>query len=140
MQTEYDSLLSNGAIPKVQESPVQAWVEQGLDVEILPGRGVPSEKPPLAPGTPAKKKYRAVICGNFQRQTEERSTETFSAGGADSISIRTCLRWGGLYGHGISGVDIKTAFLNAPKDEKEPEYLLPKQMVAAGVVPRNVKC
>ena len=110
MQTEYDSLLAKGAVAEVAESEVQKWISEGRDVEILPGRGVPSEKPPTSIGGRPRKKYRAVICGNFQRHTEERSTETFYAGGADSISIRTCLRWGGLHGHGVSGVDIKTAF------------------------------
>ena len=139
MQLEYDSLLTKGAIAEVQDTQVQKLIEEGRDVEILPGRGVPSEKPPLSVGQQPRKKYRAAICGNFQRQTEERASESFYVGGADSISI---LRWGGLHGYGASGVDIKTAFLNAPKDEKEPEYLLcnpPKQMVAAGVGPKQVK-
>ena len=36
------------------------------------------------------------------------------AGGADSVSIRTVLRWAGLNAAGASSTDIRTAFLNAP--------------------------
>ena len=121
---------------KFRDSQVRAWIDAGR------GREVPSENPPT-PGENPRKKYRAVICTNFQRPSVEKASENFYAGEADSISIRTCLRWGGLHKHGDSGVDIiKTVFLNAPKDEAEPEFLLcspPRQMVAAGVVAPNVK-
>ena len=142
MAAEYHSLLSKGAIEEVSNDQVKSWLEEGKDIEVLPGRGVPTEKPPSQPGGRPREKYSAVICGNFQKVSDERASQSYYAGGADSISIRTVLRWARLHGYGASGVDIKTAFLNAPVDSAEPEYLIcspPRHMVAAGVVPARTK-
>ena len=142
MASEYRSLLSKGAIEEVSDETVQEWISAGKDIEVLPGRGVPTEKPPLEPGGKPREKYRAVICGNFQKASSEKEGQSFYAGGADSISIRTVLRWGGLNQCGVSGVDIKTAFLNAPVDSSEPEFLIcnpPRHMIAAGLVPPKTK-
>ena len=59
MQQESDSLLRKGAVAEVPDSEVQSWVEAGKDAEILPGRGVPSEKPPLVQGDIPRKKNTA---------------------------------------------------------------------------------
>ena len=102
---------------------------------LVPGRGVSTEKP--QEGSP-RKKYRAVICGNYQAPHPDRAKETLHACGADSVSLRTCLRWAGLREAGASVVDVKTAFLNAPVDASESKYLIcnpPRHMVLAGVVP-----
>ncbi|CAE7722591.1 mycC [Symbiodinium sp. CCMP2592] len=142
MKAECDSLISKGAVELVADSQVEKWILDGEDVEILPGRGVATEKPPVTPGSTKRNKYRAVICGNFQKWSEERAAESFYAGGADSLSIRTALRWAGMRKHGGSGTDVKTAFLNAPLDEQEAEYLIcnpPKVLYAAGVIPRGYK-
>ncbi|CAE7944777.1 unnamed protein product, partial [Symbiodinium sp. KB8] len=101
MKAECDSLISKGAVELVADGQVDQWIAEGKDVEILPGRGVATEKPPTSPGATKRNKYRAVICGNFQKWSEERASESFYAGG--------------------SGTDIKTAFLNAPLDEGEAE-------------------
>ncbi|CAE7937584.1 unnamed protein product [Symbiodinium sp. KB8] len=103
MKAESDSLISKGAVELVADSQVDQWIAEGKDVEILPGRGVATEKPPTSPGASKRNKYRAVICGNFQKWSEERASESFYAG---------------------SGTDIKTAFLNAPLDEGEAEFLI----------------
>ena len=140
MEKEYQSLIEKGAIEPVSEDQVQAWISSGEQVEVLPGRGVASEKP--QPGAAHRKKYRAVICGNFQAPHPDRSKETLYAGGADSVSIRTCLRWAGLRNAGASIVDVKTAFLNAPVDASESKYLIcnpPRHMIMAGVVPQRTR-
>ena len=127
-----------GAIEEVADAVVERWIQDGKNVEILPGRGVPTEKP----GDPPRKKYRAVICGNFQKKDPERASHSYYAGGADSVSIRTALRWAGMHKAGVSVTDIRTAFLNAPVDQSEPEFLVrqpPKHMVLAGVVPPKTK-
>ena len=142
MKAECDSLISKGAVELVADGQVDQWIAEGKDVEILPGRGVATEKPPTSPGATKRNKYRAVICGNFQKWSEERASESFYAGGADSLSIRTGLRWAGMKKHGGSGTDIKTAFLNAPLDEGEAEFLIcnpPKVLYAAGIIPRGFK-
>ena len=125
------------AIEQVSDDQVQEWISSGQNIEVLPGRGVPTEKPASTFGGAVRNKYRAVICGNFQKPGQ-----SYYAGGADSISIRTVLRWGGLRSFQASEVDIKTAFLNAPVDSSEPEFLIcnpPRRMVAAGVVPPRTK-
>ena len=140
MAAEYQSLLSKGAIEPVPEDQVQSWIANGEDVEVLPGRGVASEKPQEGQGP--RKKYRAVICGNFQAPHPDRAKETLYAGGADSVSLRTCLRWAGLRQAGASVVDVKTAFLNAPVDESEARFLIcnpPRHMILAGVVPSGTR-
>ena len=140
MEKEYQSLIEKGAIEPVSEDQVQAWISGGEEVEVLPGRGVASEKP--QPGAAHRKKNRAVTCGNFQAPHPDRAKETLYAGGADSVSIRTCLRWAGLRNAGASVVDVKTAFLNAPVDASESKYLIcnpPRHMVLAGVVPQRTR-
>ena len=142
MKAECDSLINKGAVELVADSQVEKWISDGEDVEILPGRGVATEKPPVVPGATKRNKYRAVICGNFQKWSEESASESFYAGGADSLSTRTALRWAGMRNFGGSGTDVKTAFLNAPLDEQEAEYLIcnpPKALYAAGVIPRGFK-
>ena len=92
MAAEFQSLRSKGAIQVVSDQQVREWIHSGEDVEVLPGRGVASEKPAEPPQAKPKKKYRAVICGNFQKYSERREAESLYAGGADSLSIRTALR------------------------------------------------
>ena len=138
MSAEYQSLLKKGAVEEVSDAQVESWIRSGHDVDILPGRGVPTEKP----GNPPRKKYRAVICGNFQKKDPDRDAKAFHAGGADSVSIRSVLRWAGLRQAGASVTDIRTAFLNAPVDVSGAEFLVcqpPKHMVLAGVVPPRTK-
>ena len=140
MEKEYNSLIEKGAIESVSEDQVQSWIAEGEDIEVLPGRGVASEKPQETLGP--RKKYRAVICGNYQAPHPDRAKQTLYAGGADSVSIRTCLRWAGLNSAGASAVDVKTAFLNAPVDESEARYLIcnpPRHMIMAGVVPKRTR-
>ena len=142
MDAEFQSLLQKGAIEQVSDHRVRTWLDNGEDVEILPGRGVASEKPPEQPHLGPKKKYRAIICGNYQRYSERREAESLYAGGADSLSIRLALRYAGLQTWGASSTDVKTAFLNANLDEAEPKYLIcnpPRAMVQAGVVPAGTK-
>ena len=142
MSAEFQSLLNKGAIEVVTDQQVRSWLDAGEDVEVLPGRGVASEKPPEYPSSRVRKKYRAVICGNFQKPSEKRDSESLYAGGADSLSIRLALRYAGLKSWGASSTDVKTAFLNATLDESEPKYLIcapPRAMIQAGVVAQGMK-
>ena len=50
MMAEYKSLLEKGAIEEVADSAVEGWIQSGKNVELLPGRGVPTEKPGNPPG------------------------------------------------------------------------------------------
>ena len=49
MAAEYRSLLEKGAIQEVSDQQVRSWMDAGEDVEVLPGRGVASEKPAEPP-------------------------------------------------------------------------------------------
>ena len=126
MKAECDSLISKGAVELVADGQVDQWIAEGKDVEILPGRGVATEKPPTSPGATKRNKYRAVICGNFQKWSEERASESFYAGGGRFLfQSATGLRWAGMKKHGGSGTGHqKLRFLNAPLDEGEAEFLI----------------
>ena len=50
MKAEFRSLLAKGAIEQVSDDQVQGWISAGENIEVLPGRGVPTEKPPSQPG------------------------------------------------------------------------------------------
>ena len=75
--------------------------ERNQAVEVLPAKMVYTRKA----GT-GLRRARAVCCGNYQTSVEEGSTY---AGGVDSVTVRMALRWG------AAALDIKTAFLNAPR-------------------------
>ena len=49
MAAEYRSFLDKGAIQEVSDQQVRGWLDAGEDVEVLPGSGVPSEKPAERP-------------------------------------------------------------------------------------------
>lgn len=85
-----------------------------------------------------RRKCRAVICGNLvQDPSADPLPGTAYASGADGILIRAALNHGCQRGWGISTVDVKTAFLLAPRprptEGKEAVVVPPKALVLAGV-------
>ena len=69
---------------------VLGW-RKGVTLRFCRAAVCPQKNLPRFPWTP-RAKYRAVICGNFQKQTGEKEGQSYYAGGADSILIRTALR------------------------------------------------
>lgn len=109
IEKEWKSLIQETQAVKqiTREELRRLSEERGQTVEILPAKMVCTRKA----GT-GLRRARAVCCGNYQTSSEEGSTY---AGGVDSVTVRTALRWGALQGWTAAVLDIKTAFLNAPR-------------------------
>ena len=107
---ELESLFDRtGACEKVDEQTVQRWIDEGQDVHILPGKAVCTRKAGIG-----KRRFRAVVCGNYMPQdTVGGETETF-ASGVECISVRCAVAYAARQGWSASSLDIRTAFLNAP--------------------------
>lgn len=108
IQKEWNSLvLESQAVKQITREELRKLAEErNQAVELLPAKMVYTRKA----GT-GLRRARAVCCGNFQTQEE---VPTY-AGGADAITVRLALRLGALRGWFVAPLDVKTAFLNAPR-------------------------
>ena len=100
--------LCRTVIEPLTPSQARDAISRATHVERVPGKLVATIKPP------AKKKGRIVACGNF---TEASSSTENSAGGIDSITIRSVLRLAADRHWQVSVCDVHKAFLNAPRLE-----------------------
>ena len=97
------------ACEKVTEAQVQGWIREGQTVHVLPGKAVCTRKAGVG-----KRRFRAVVCGNhLPSDAETHGLSTF-ASGVESISVRAAAALASRKGWSVSGLDIRTAFLNAP--------------------------
>ena len=97
-----------GAVRQISKQELRRLAEEkGQAVELLPSKMVFTRK-----AGSGWRRARAVCCGNFQSQVEEGSTY---AGGVDSVTVRMALRWAALQSWTVATLDVKTAFLNAPR-------------------------
>ena len=87
---------------------VQEWVGQGVTVHVLPGKAVCARKAGIG-----KRRLRAVVCGNFMPSNAESADSTY-ASGIESVSVRAALAVASRRAWRPTGLDISTAFLNAP--------------------------
>ena len=107
--SEYKSLLDHGAIKPMSEEEFEALKrEDKVTVEVLPALLVATQKPPK------KLKARIVACGNFASAVGNSDIET-AAGGVDNGTVRVLLSTSAHRGWSISTVDVRTAFLQAPR-------------------------
>ena len=132
MLSEYRSLTEEtGAIEPVDVSHLDDSM-----VEYVPGKLVCTVKAGPAGG---RKKCRGVICGNHLSESSDPVPGSAYASGADGPLIRAVLHHGVQRAWGASIVDIKTAFLLAPRpvpdSGRETIVVPPKILVAAGVIP-----
>ena len=158
IKAEYDSLTKvTGAIIPIHKDSLKGRT----DVEFAPGKLVATIKPlgqtsgDNGGKQHGRKKARLVVCGNRVepsgdqqlKMSEENQEESFSeyrnkgkkydtyAGGVDGTSVRAVLRKAGGMKWSCAGIDVKTAFLLAPR---RGEGLLvvkpPKILVQAGIV------
>ena len=114
------------------------------DREEAPAMLVPTVKSPHG-----RHRARVVICGNHltRSQAEEKvlspleaptSTSPFAlyAGGADATVLRALLRKSALEGWSTASLDVKTAFLLAPRRDASRRLLItrpPRVLIEAGV-------
>ena len=82
IRTEMDSLLTK-AMKKLSPEEAAKFIKEN-DVEVLPGKAVAVKKAPTG-----KRRFRVVICGNYQ---EKNPDESLYASGADAVTVRTCLQ------------------------------------------------
>ena len=114
--------------------------EEGYDsMEVVPGKLVTTIKAPHG-----KRKARVVICGNLldkPANVEEQLKEKVAnyAGGIDSTALRCMLRKAADQSWSIGTVDIRTAFLLAPRTRKTHLLVVqpPKLLSDCGLIPKD---
>ena len=105
LKKEYDSLIGYGAIRPIGSKEYAELQEQYEVVESIPTMLVAVKKPPM------KLKARVVACGNHAQE----ATGCTTAGGVDTVVVRTLVSLAAHKGLTILTSDIKTAFLQAPR-------------------------
>ena len=128
-QEEYDMLCST-VIKKLDPTALKEVLSSAAHVERIPSKIVPTIKPPF------KRRGRIVACGNYAAAPEG----DVSAGGIETICLRTLLRKTAHNRWSAATIDVKKAFLNAPRAEKKGHVTLidpPAVLVTMGVVPKD---
>ena len=122
---EYKNLVQTVITP-LDRQQLDDVLKGAVKVERVPGKLVATVKPP------AKKRGRIVACGNFMSEVQGET----SAGGLDCIGLRAVLRKASDLDWDVSSLDVRRAFLNAPRLEKpghvtlvDPPMLLQKMGV-----------
>ena len=105
LKKEYDSLIGYGAIRPIGSKEYAELQEQYEVVESIPTMLVAVKKPPM------KLKARVVACGNHAQE----ATGCTTAGGVDTVVVRTLVSLAAHKDLTILTSDIKTAFLQAPR-------------------------
>ena len=128
-EEEYQTLCST-VIKPLTPSMLRQAMSSATHVERIPSKIVPTIKPPH------KKRGRIVACGNYSSVPEGE----VSAGGVETICLRTLLRKSAQLQWQIATIDVKKAFLNAPRTEKHGCITIidpPSVLVSMGVVPSS---
>ena len=112
IRQEFEQLVNKKcAVRQITKDELRQMAsEQKLPIEVLPGKMVHTRKS----GTGAFKS-RAVVCGNYAAPDH---SEHY-AGGVDSQQVRTQLRVGANKQWMVGCTDIRTAFLNAPRRDRQ---------------------
>ena len=120
IKAEYDSLLSTGTVRKAGKNEVK-------ELEVVPGKAVCTRKSP-----DGRHKVRGVICGNYM---QERPAEEVYASGIDVGAVRSLIRHAALERWSLVTVDVKTAFLQVPQEERKDVTVVnpPRLFQDAGV-------
>ena len=106
LKKEYDSLKGYGAIRPIGAKEYAELQEQYEVVESLPTMLVAVKKPPM------KLKARVVACGNHAQE----ATGCTTAGGVDTVVVRTLVSLAAYKDLTILTSDIKTAFCRLRED------------------------
>ena len=99
IKAEYDSLLKHKAIELEQVSSTRSL--RTHDIEVIPGK--------------------LVACGNQATKNEDAEV---AAGGLCTVSTRSLVSKASQCGWGCATVDVKTAFLQAPRREEKGKLTL----------------
>ena len=125
LKEEIGNFDSNQAIQRVSEEEalclVQEAEEKGQRAEIIPGMGVFTRK-----AGDGRRRARIVCCGNYM---EARAGDEVYATGADSTQLRAMLRVASLQNWHCLSLDVKSAFLLAPKAQGELVIVRPPKIL-----------
>ena len=125
LQTEIDNFDNNKAIVRINEEQTQKIMadaqEAGHRAELIPGMGVFTRK-----AGDGRRRSRIVCCGNYM---EARSGDEIYASGADSTQLRMILRCASLQQWHCLSLDVKSAFLLAPKAQGETVIVKPPKIL-----------
>lgn len=100
--------LTERALKPIGEEEFRALVEGPDEVECLPMKGVATIK------AGGRMKGRVVVCGNYASEKHDEGLDN-SASGVDSVCIRTMANLAVHRGWTASTIDVKGAFLLAPR-------------------------
>ena len=125
LKEEISNFENNQAIQRVSEEEANQLVREaearGERAEIIPGMGVFTRK-----AGEGRRRARIVCCGNYM---ESRSGEEVYATGADSTQLRATLRVASLKNWHCLSLDVKSAFLLAPKAQGELVIVKPPRIL-----------
>ena len=125
LQTEIDNFDNNGAIQRIDEHQTNRILaeaqEKGERAELIPGMGVFTRK-----AGDGRRRARIVCCGNYM---EPRAGDEVYATGADSTQLRAILRVAALHQWECLSLDVKSAFLLAPKAQGETVIVKPPRIL-----------
>ncbi len=130
-QEEYQTLIKT-VIKPLSASQAREEIGTATKVQRVPGKLVATIKPP------SKKRGRIVACGNYADQ----ATSQTSASGLDTICIRAMVRVAADRRWSLTSTDVRQAFLNAPRVEKEGHLTLvdpPKLLQTMGITTRRLR-
>ena len=126
LKEEIGNFDSNQAIQRVSEEEAMCLVKEAEDkgqrAEIIPGMGVFTRK-----AGDGRRRARIVCCGNHM---ESRTGEEVYASGADATQLRSTLRVASLRDWQCLSLDVKSAFLLAPKAQGELVIVKPLKILA----------
>ena len=105
---EYDTLCQT-VIQPLSPKEARDTISQAERVERIPSKIVPTIKPPH------KKRGRIVACGNYATTPDGET----AAGGIETICLRALLRTAADRGWSVCTIDVRKAFLDAPRVEKK---------------------
>ena len=133
IQKELDTLLGNGAlVPIDKERRDQMIREHELTMGCIPAKIVAVIK------AGGRRKARLAACGNYAI-TDHITQEEKTASGADIVSLRTMVRLAAHRGWSCSSLDIKGAFLLAPRRKKSLTVLAPPKILKdRGMIPEGL--
>eukprot|EP00435_Cladocopium_sp_Y103_P054363 s510_g17.t1 len=132
MEAEFRSLTEEtGAIKIITEAQAEELRRdadrRGILYDRIPAKAIFQRK-----AGSGRRKCRACACGNFMAQRP--ASDTY-AGGTGAAEVRTLLRTCGLRGWSAVTLDVKTAFLRAPKNHSNEVVIVqpPQIFILAGV-------
>ena len=132
MKSELESLMNEtGAIREISKHEAEKLrkdaEKRGILFEKIPAKAVFSRK-----AGSGRRKCRACACGNYMSQRDQQDTY---AGGTGATEVRISLRKCALEKWSAVTLDVKTAFLRAPRDHSREVVVVqpPTVFVLAGL-------